>query len=210
MKSKIESTRTAYENKNLLLPGDHIAYIEEFESGKDTYVSDGSVRSSALGFRNFNLKHRVVSVERKNKASFPKIGDEIIGYIEMLFSSMISIKIIYLNNLSVESGLSAIASTKIPNAGGTRHRGDRERRPKLIYRIGDIVRGRAFSLMNNSVHATIDDKNLGVLYCLCYLCGGETVKLNNSIKCIDCGMVEEKKLTSDFGKDALLALENSN
>ena len=200
----------SYVNKNFLLPGDHIAYIEEFESGKDTYVSDGSVRSSALGLRNYNLKHRMVSVDRKNKAKFPKIGDEIIGYIEMLFSSMISIKILYLNNTKVGSGLSAIASTKISTSGGIHPRRDRERRPKLIYRVGDIVRGRIFSLMNSSSHATIDDKNLGVVYCLCYSCGGETVKLNSSIKCIDCGMSEEKKLASDFGKDALLRLENVN
>ena len=198
----------SYVKKNFLLPGDHIAYIEEFESGKDTYVSDGSVRSSALGLRNYNLKHRMVSVDRKNKAKFPKIGDEIIGYIEMLFSSMISIKILYLNNAKVGSGLSAIASTKISTPGGIHPRRDRERRPKLIYRAGDIVRGRIFSLMNSSSHATIDDKNLGVVYCLCYSCGGETVKLNNSIKCIDCGMSEEKKLASDFGKEALLRLEN--
>jgi exosome complex component CSL4 len=208
MDSNTKSEALSYINKNFLLPGDHIAYIEEFESGKDTYVSEGSVRSSALGLRDYNLKHRMVSVDRKNKAKFPKVGDEIIGYIEMLFSSMISIKILYLNNTKVGSGLSAIASTKISTSGGIHPRRDRERRPKLIYRVGDIVRGRIFSLMNSSSHATIDDKNLGVVYCLCYNCGGETVKLNSSIKCIDCGMSEEKKLTSDFGKDALLRLEN--
>ncbi|MGH9913137.1 MAG: exosome complex RNA-binding protein Csl4, partial [Nitrososphaeraceae archaeon] len=30
-------------------PGDEIAFIEEFESGKNTYVDDGSIRSSTVG-----------------------------------------------------------------------------------------------------------------------------------------------------------------
>jgi exosome complex component CSL4 len=195
-------------NNNFLLPGDHIASIEEFESGKNTYEIGGSVRSSALGTGNYDLKYRSVSINRKNTANFPKIGDEIIGYIEMLFSSMISIRILYINNKKLDSGLSAISSTRISDRGGFHSRRDRERRPRLVYRVGDIVRGRVFSLMNSSSHATIDDKNLGILYCLCNNCGGDTVKLNTSIKCVDCGMTEEKKLSSDFGKQTLITLSD--
>jgi exosome complex RNA-binding protein Csl4 len=33
------------------------------------------------------------------------------------------------------------------------------------------------------------------------------VKLNNTVKCIECGMMEDKKLASDYGKEILLALE---
>ncbi|MGE5863266.1 MAG: hypothetical protein ACM31H_05785, partial [Nitrososphaerales archaeon] len=77
----------------------------------------------------------------------------------------------------------------------------------FVYRVGDIVRGRIFSLLNSSAHATISDKDLGIVYCIFYICGGDTVKLNNTVKCIECGMMEEKKLASDFGKEILLALE---
>lgn len=199
--TKLKNLR--YVNNKFLLPGDHIASIEEFESGKNTYEMDGSVRSSALGTGNFDFKYRRVSINRKNIATFPKIGDELVGYIEMLFSSMISIRILYINNLKSDSGLSAIASTKISDNGGHQSRRDRERRPRFVFRVGDIVRGRVFSLMNSSVHATINDKNLGVVYCLCNNCGGDTVKLNNSIKCVECGFTEDKKVASDFGKQTL-------
>ena len=114
----------------------------------------------------------------------------------------------YLNNKKFSSGLSAIASTRIASeSGGWNYRRDRgERRPKLIYRVGDLVRGRILSLLNSSAHATISDKDFGIVYCMCYICGGDTIKFNNTVKCIECGMMEEKKLTSDFGKEVLLSL----
>jgi exosome complex component CSL4 len=196
-------------NYDMILPGDHVAFIEEFESGKNTFVLDGSIRSLSLGIKEYDFKKRQVTIERKKKANFPQIGDVIVGYIEMLFGSMISIRILYLNNKKFDSGLSAIASTRITSeSGGWNHRKERgERRIKFVYRVGDIVRGRIYSLLNSSAHATISDKDLGVIYCICYICGGDTVKLNNTIKCIECGMMEEKKLASDFGKEILLTLE---
>ena len=200
-------------NYDMILPGDHVAFIEEFESGKNTFVLDGSIRSLSLGIKEYDFKKRQVTIERKKKANFPQIGDVVVGYIEMLFGSMISIRILYLNNKKFDSGLSAIASTRITSeSGGWNHRKDRgERRIKFIYRVGDIVRGRIFSLLNSSAHATINDKDLGVLYCICYICGGDTVKLNNNaVKCIECGMIEEKKLAPDFGKEVLLTLQKQS
>jgi exosome complex component CSL4 len=202
----INKKSTSYD---MILPGDHVAFIEEFESGKNTFVLDGSIRSLSLGIKEYDFKKRQVTIERKKKANFPQIGDVVVGYIEMLFGSMISIRILYLNNKKFDSGLSAIASTRITSeSGGWNHRKERgERRIKFVYRVGDIVRGRIYSLLNSSAHATISDKDLGVIYCICYICGGDTVKLNNTIKCIECGMMEEKKLASDFGKEILLTLE---
>ena len=195
-------------NYDVTFPGEHVAFIEEFESGKNTFVVDGSIKSLGLGKKKYDFKKRQVAIERIKQAHFPKIGDVIVGYIEMLFGSMISIRILYLNNKKFSSGLSAIASTRIASeSGGWNSRRDRgERRPKLMYRVGDIVRGRIFSLLNSSAHATISDKDFGIIYCTCYICGGDTIKSYNTVKCIECGMMEEKKLTSDFGKEVLLSL----
>jgi exosome complex component CSL4 len=58
-----------------------------------------------------------------------------------------------------------------------------------------------FSLLNSTIHITIDEREFGVLYALCFNCGGDTVRVNNNIKCIECGTLEERKLTSDYGKE---------
>ena len=80
-------------------PGDQIAFIEEFESGKNTYIDDGSIRSSTVGRKVYDLKRRLVRIEQKNTPKLPKIGDIIVGYIDMLFGSMISVRILYINDV---------------------------------------------------------------------------------------------------------------
>jgi exosome complex component CSL4 len=181
-----------------ILPGEQIAFIEEFEGGKNTYINNGSVRSAAVGTKVYDFKRRVVKIDQKNSPRLPKIGDIVIGYIEMLFGSMFSVRILYVNDKKSEAGFSAIASTRLGGGGG-RDRGDR--RARLIFRVGDIIRGRVVSLLNSTIHITIDDKEFGVLYTLCFNCGGDTVKLNNAVKCIECSVFEERKLTNDYGKE---------
>jgi exosome complex component CSL4 len=180
-------------DQKITLPGERVASLEEFEGGKGTYVApDGTVRSTAIGKTLFDLKRRVVKVEQKNSPMLPKVGDIIVGYIEMLFGSMISVKVLYINDRKSESGFSAIASTRI---------GGRDRRSRLTFRTTDIIRGRVISLLNSTIHITIAEKEFGVLYALCFICGGDTVRVNDSIKCIECGAYEERKLTHDYGKE---------
>ncbi|MFL6472933.1 MAG: exosome complex RNA-binding protein Csl4 [Nitrososphaeraceae archaeon] len=183
-----------------ILPGEQVASIEEFEAGKNTYIDNGSVRSTALGVKVYDFKRRIVKIDQKNSPMLPKIGDIIIGYIEMLFGNMFSVRILYINDKKSDAGFSAIASTRLGGgAGFGRDRGDR--RGRIIFRIGDIVRGRVISLLNSTIHITIDEKEFGVLYALCFNCGDDTVRVNNTIKCIECGSYEERKLTNDYGKE---------
>jgi exosome complex component CSL4 len=195
---------------SIAFPGDLIAEIEEYEGGKNTFVSDGSVRASAMGDKEYDLKRRIVRIDQKKPLIMPKIGDEVIGYIEMLFGPMISVKLLYLNGKLFSAGFSAIASTRINFRERNRERGERgERRAKVAFRVGDIIRGRVTSLLNSSIHITIAEKEYGVLYTLCYLCGGDTVRVNNAVKCIECGNYEERKVTNDYGSDTFKAIFRS-
>lgn len=193
---------------NTAFPGELVAVIEEFEGGKNTFVFDGSIRSSAMGDRQYDIKRRIVRIDQKKSLVLPKIGDVVVGYIEMLFGPMISVKLLYLNGKAFSAGFSAIASTRINSRAWSRDRGDR--RGRVTFRVGDIVRGRIMSLLNSTIHITIDEKEYGVLYALCYLCGGDTVRVNNAVKCIECGNYEERKPTNDYGRDALTAIYRSS
>src|ERR671936_996920 len=194
------------EDKRPMLPGEHIASIEEFEGGKNTYLaSDGTVRSAAVGTRVYDLKRRIVKVDQKNSPMLPKVGDTIVGYVDMLFSSMVSVKILYINDKRSDAGFSAIASAKV---GGRGDRRGSDRR--AIFRTGDIVRGRVVSLLNSTVHLTLAEKEYGVLYTLCFMCGGNTVRTNeNTIKCVECGAFEERKLTRDYGKETFCLIHKA-
>ena len=79
-------------NSGITFPGERVAEIEEFEAGKNTFISFGTVRSSALGTKEFDFRRRIVKILQKNSPELPKIGDVVVGYIEMLFGSMILCK----------------------------------------------------------------------------------------------------------------------
>jgi len=196
-----------------IFPGEQVALIEEFEGGKNTYITDGTIRSKAVGTQVYDFKRRIVKINAKNSPMLPKIGDVLVGYIEMLFGSMMSVRVLYINEKKSYAGFSAIASARTggggsnnSGGGGWRERGDR--RGRTIFRVGDIIRGRVISLLNSTIHITIDEKEFGVLYTLCFNCGGDTVRVHNSVKCIECGVYEERKLTHDYGKETFRLIHN--
>jgi exosome complex component CSL4 len=194
---------------NRIIPGITMSVIEEFEPGKNTFVVDGEVKSSVIGKPVINMADRVLNVEQKNSPSIPKIGDIVVGYIDMLFGNMISVRVVYINDKYSHSGFSAIASTRISNMGNTYNSGWRERnyKGKLIFKVGDIIRGKVFSLLNSSIHITLDEKDLGLVYTICFSCGNnDLIKTPGGLKCSLCGNFEERKISNDYGKESFTSL----
>jgi exosome complex component CSL4 len=193
---------------NRIIPGITMSVIEEFEPGKNTFVVDGEVKSSVIGKPVINMADRVLNVEQKNSPSIPKIGDIVVGYIDMLFGNMISVRVVYINEKYSHSGFSAIASTRIPNTGNNYNSGWRERnKGKLIFKVGDIIRGKVFSLLNSSIHITLDEKDLGLVYTICFSCGNDDlIKTPGGLKCSSCGNFEERKVSNDYGKESFTSL----
>lgn len=189
----------------MVFPGEYIAEIEEFQAGNNTFVLDGTIRSSVLGKKEYDYKRRTIKIDSINSQELPKIGDVVMGFVEMLFGSMISVKLFSVNNKLFTAGLSAIASVRTGNNKGW-NRGRYNRKPKSIYRIGDIILGQITSLMNSSIHIAVDGTNFGLLYSLCLICGGNTVKINNGVKCIECSTYEEKRVANDYGTNLLKSL----
>ncbi len=185
-----------------ILPGEQLASIEEFEGGKNTYLTpDGTVRAAAVGTKVYDLKRRVIKVEPKNSPMLPKVGDIIVGFVEMQFASMISVKILYIDGKKSRSGFSAIASIRLG--------GGRDRRDRPVFRHGDIIRGRVTSLLNSTVHLTLAEREFGVLFATCFMCGGNTVRVNDTLKCIECGAYEPRKPTHDYGLETFRQIQRS-
>ncbi len=192
----------------MVFPGEYIAEIEEFQAGRNTFILDGTIRSSVLGKKEYDFKRRTIKIDQINSQELPKIGDVVMGFVEMLFGSMISVKLFYVNNRLYTSGLSAIASARMGNNKGW-NRDRYNKKAKSIYRIGDIIRGQITSLMNSSIHLAVDGTDFGLLYSLCLNCGGDTVKINNGIKCIECSTYEEKRVANNYGTSLLKSLYQS-
>jgi len=180
--------------ESVTLPGDKVASIEEFEGTDGTYESNGSVRSSRIGKTVFDLKKRVVKIDHKARSPLlPKVGDVVVGFVDMASGNMVSMKILGINDVKSEAGFGAISLMR----GGRGRRG-------IMFRVGDVVRAKVVSLLNANIHVTFRDENLGVLYTVCNSCGSNVVKVDDKVKCVECGTMEERKLAEDYGTVSLI------
>ena len=70
------------------------------------------IRAIGLGKATFDFKKRIVKVDQIKKASLPKTGDIVVGFIDMVPGNMVSMRILYVNNKKTDSLYKDIFSSK--------------------------------------------------------------------------------------------------
>ena len=182
-------------SENATFPGDKIASIEEYEAGHNTFDDGDMVRAATVGERNLDKVTRIASINHPKLLSIPKVGDIVIGTVAAVMSSMIAVSIDYINGKSTTSKVECICST-------------RNIRIRNIALVNDIVTLKILSHLNGTIHATISEPHLGILFTKCRKCGGKVVPMRDAIKCTDCSWIDERKLSSNFGKNDILNLRD--
>jgi|TARA_B110000263_G_scaffold151403_1_gene131430 exosome complex component CSL4 len=180
--------------EELKLPGDKIAMIEEYLPGDNTFEDGHSIRSTSVGTIELNKSEQLVSIQKKKSISIPNIGDIIIGTVEASLGSMIAVSIEYVNNIRSTSNVECICSI-------------RHLRKKNTALVKDIVKLKILSHVNGTIHAGIDEHDLGVLFTKCRKCFGAVVKVRDAVKCSECGWIDDRKLSSDFEKADFLKFD---
>jgi exosome complex component CSL4 len=175
------------------LLGDKIAIIEEFETGQNTFDDGQSIRSVVVGTTEFDKANRVAKISEFKKTSVPKVGDIVIGTISALMNNMFAINIMYINGKPTHANLECICQA----------RGAKKR---ILVRVSDIVMAKIISHLNGVIHAIINEPELGVLFSQCIKCGSKVVMLGSNIKCVDCGYIEERKLSTKFGNSDFIKI----
>ena len=178
------------------LPGDKIAIIEEFETGENTFDDGQSIRSLVVGISEFDKINRIAKINESKKPAVAKVNDVITGNISALMNNMFAVNILYINGKPTHSGLECICQAK-----GAKKR--------ILVRVGDIVNAKIISHLNGVVHATISEPELGVLFTQCNKCAGKVISMGSSIKCVDCGYIEERKLSNKFGNSDFIKFDSN-
>ena len=80
----------------------------------------------------------------------------------------------------------------------------RHLRKKNIALAQDVVKAEIISHINGTLHGKIDSPECGVLFTKCRKCFGTVVKMRDAVKCKDCTWIDDRKLSSDFGKSDFL------
>jgi len=182
-------------SENTTFPGDKIASIEEYEAGHNTFDDGDMVRAATVGEKDLDKTTRVASVKHPKLLSIPKVGDIVIGTVAAVMSSMIAVSIDYINGKPTTSKVECICST-------------RNIRIRNIALVKDIVTLKILSHLNGTIHATISEPHLGILFTKCRKCGGKVVPMRDAIKCTDCSWIDERKLSTNFGKNDILNLRD--
>ena len=180
-------------SEHITFPGDKIAVIEEYESGDNTFDDGHMVRSTTVGTTELDKKNRTADVKNSKSLNIPKKDDIVIGSVSAVMSSIIAIMIKYVNGKATTSQIECICQT-------------RNFRKKTVALVKDIVKVRVISHINGTIHATINEPELGVLFTKCKKCGGPVIPLRDAIKCKDCSWIDERKLSKDFEKSEFLHL----
>ena len=174
-------------------PGDKIASIEEYEAGQNTFDDGDMVRASTVGEKILDKTTRIASIKHPRLMSIPRIGDTVIGSVVAVMSSMIAVSIDYINGKPTTSKVECVCST-------------RNIRKKNIALANDIVTLKIKNHLNGTIHATIDEPHLGVLFTKCRKCGGKVVPMRDAIKCTECSWIDERKLSSNFNNSDFIRL----
>ena len=182
-------------SENTTFPGDKIASIEEYEAGHNTFDDGDMVRAATIGEKVLDKTTRVASIKHPKLLSIPKVGDIVIGTVAAVMSSMIAVSIDYINGKPTTSKVECICST-------------RNIRIRNIALVKDIVTLKILSHLNGTIHATISEPHLGILFTKCRKCGGKVVPMRDAIKCTDCSWIDERKLSTNFGKNDILNLRD--
>jgi exosome complex component CSL4 len=177
------------------LPGDKIAIIEEFETGANTFDDGHTIRSIVIGTSDFDKTNRIAKINQIKTPAVPQVDDLVIGNVAALMNNMFAVAILYINGKPTHSGLECICQAK-----GAKKR--------IIARVSDVVMVRVISHLNGIIHATISDPELGVLFTQCNKCAGKVVAIGGNVKCVDCGYIEERKLSSKFGNSDFIKLSS--
>ncbi len=180
-------------SKNSTFPGEKIASIEEYEAGHNTFDDGDMVRAATIGEIDMNKTTRIANVNHPKLLSIPKAGDVIVGSVAAVMSSMIAVSIDYINGKPTTSKVECVCGT-------------RNLRIRNVALVNDIVTLKIISHINGTIHAAINEPELGILYTKCRKCGGRVVSMRDAIKCTDCSWIDERKLSKNFGKFDFVSL----
>ena len=180
-------------SENATFPGDKIASIEEYEAGDNTFDDGDMVRAATVGEKDMNKTTRTISINHPKMLSIPKVGDIIIGTVAAVMSSMIAVSIDYINGKPTTSKVECVCGT-------------RNLRIRNVALVNDIVTLKILNHLNGTIHAAINEPELGIIFTKCRKCGGKVVSMRDAIKCTECSWIDERKLSTNFGKNNFVKL----
>ena len=177
----------------LVLPGDEVAVVEEFEPGVGTYEEDGRVLSAVAGVLELDPSHRVARVRSFNPPAELRAGDIVYASVEDLKSSMAVVAVLAVHGRKREITGETEGAVHISKITDTYPDDIR-----AAFGLGEIVRAKVIQA-KPSVQLTTAEPALGVVRALCSNCRGLLERRGGDLWCPRDERSERRKFASDYG-----------
>jgi exosome complex component CSL4 len=178
----------------LVVPGDKLGVIEEFEPGPGTYVEGGTIYSLATGRELMDMLNKKVSVYPGTRvSSVPKVGSIVTGQVSEVQSKQATVRIFQVANRVLSGFFTGLLHISDVSPRYVESMYD-------VCKAGDIIRVKVISDKNRVFHLSTNDKDLGVLYAFCSRCGHVLSFRRFRMRCPACDNVERRKTAQDYGK----------
>jgi exosome complex component CSL4 len=182
--------------REIAMPGDKLAEIEELLPGNHVFDDSGHIRAAVVGSVVRDMRNMEVSVMPATRPQVLKPGDVVTGMVETAQTSSASVSVQYVNGKPSEAELtgSLLMRDSAPRRGARR---------SASVKLGDIVRCEVQSLTNGMIHLSLNGEGAGVVFARCSNCGRPLIRAGSRLKCDECGNVEERKLAGDYGESPI-------
>ncbi|WP_242492490.1 exosome complex RNA-binding protein Csl4 [Methanolobus psychrotolerans] len=182
------------EESVFVMPGDFVGTTEEFRAGNGTYVNVADIHSLGTGYVNIDRKSRTISIVSQTSTP-PQIneGDIVVGSVVNMRDSVVLVEIgaikgkgerEFQTNGAAAIHVSNVRDSYVKNLGQE-------------FSLSDVVKAKVINTQN--MRLSTDGKSLGVMKAYCSKCRSGLVMDNDRLKCPECGRIERRKISSDYG-----------
>jgi exosome complex component CSL4 len=181
-----------------VVPGDPLGVIEEFTSGPGTYVESGTIHSKITGRTLLDMLNKQVSVfPLVETATVPRVGSIVVGMVVDVKNKNAILTIFQVGDKTLSGSfkgmlhISSVSHNYVDNMFN-------------VCKAGDLMKAKVISTENRSFFLSTTDNDLGVISALCSLCGHALETGNRGMQCPNCGNIEGRKTSPDYGKDTTI------
>jgi exosome complex component CSL4 len=172
----------------ITFPGDLLGVIEEVSPGEGSYEEDGNVRSSTIGkvfYDMINRRSNVLSPKKSLMVTLRK-AKYVYGIVNLIKEDVANVDIVSVEEKFITPISGLLHISQISN----------KRLNSILeaIRVGDVIKAKPLTF-SPPISLTIKQKDLGVIFAQCSVCGHMMTKLDEEhLKCVYCGNVEQRKV----------------
>ncbi len=183
-----------HKENDLVSPGEILCTYEEYIPSEWTYVEDGYIKASINGRIVIDNEEKTISLSTINPPSSLKVGNHVIGHITEVKQNkaLVTIKMIKGLNRELIMGYKGFIHISKANNEFISSLHD-------MFKIGDIVEAKVLNIYGSEyIDLSTSDEDTGVIKAMCVNCR-KFMKLDNDKLVCECGKVDSRNISSNYG-----------